>query len=169
MNDEFEKVRKLIRLKRHESTPSPDYVERLVDEFQRRQRAELLKQPTFGSFMEQLRDLFFASPGFRYASATAAIAAIAAAAWLMMPGEPAGAGQIAEGAKGKGGDFSIMNVRLMEVQDRIDIEPNVLAQEIEKAQGDEKQKVVIVPTGEDTGIAVPAGVFIQAYEEASGK
>ena len=50
---EFEEVRKLVRLKRHE-TPGDAYFEQFVERFQRRQRSELLRR----SGWEILRDRF---------------------------------------------------------------------------------------------------------------
>ncbi|MEM1295064.1 MAG: hypothetical protein AAGH89_06840 [Verrucomicrobiota bacterium] len=51
--DEFEKVRKLIALKRYE-TPGEAYFERFVEEFHDRQRAEMLRLPVHRLFLDRL-------------------------------------------------------------------------------------------------------------------
>lgn len=44
MDDEFQDLQRLLSIKRHEAPP-PDYFEDFLWEFQRRQRAEMLKRP----------------------------------------------------------------------------------------------------------------------------
>tara|TARA_R110002096_G_scaffold292391_3_gene486925 strand:+ start:10285 stop:10620 length:336 start_codon:yes stop_codon:yes gene_type:complete len=51
--DDFEKVRKLIALKRYE-TPGDAYFERFVDEFHDRQRAAMLRLPVHRLFLDRL-------------------------------------------------------------------------------------------------------------------
>ena len=61
-------VHRLLRLKRYEH-PTPDYFERFLDEFQERQRAELLRQPTWKLLWERVLNAFpdFHVPRLAYA------------------------------------------------------------------------------------------------------
>lgn len=70
MNDD---IHKLLRLKRYEH-PTPDYFERFLDEFHQRQRAELLRQPTWSLLWERLVNAFpeFHVPRVAYAGVAAA-------------------------------------------------------------------------------------------------
>lgn len=69
-------VHKLLRLKRYE-IPSPDYFERFLDEFHRRQRSELISRPTLHILLERLMNAFpeFQVPRLAYAGV--ALAAVA--------------------------------------------------------------------------------------------
>ncbi|MFM7376429.1 MAG: hypothetical protein ACKOAL_02880 [Chthoniobacterales bacterium] len=62
-------VHKLLRLKRYEM-PSPDYFERFIDEFHRRQRAELISRPTLSILFERVVNAFpdFHVPRLAYAA-----------------------------------------------------------------------------------------------------
>jgi len=62
-------VHKLLRLKRYEM-PSPDYFERFIDEFHRRQRAELISRPTLSLVFERVINAFpdFHVPRLAYAA-----------------------------------------------------------------------------------------------------
>lgn len=51
--DDFEKIQKLIRLKRYEQPP-PGYFEDFVAEFRRRQRAELIHRPLWQVIMDRI-------------------------------------------------------------------------------------------------------------------
>jgi hypothetical protein len=73
-------IHKLLRLKRYEH-PTPDYFERFMDDFHQRQRAELLRQPTFKLLWERLANAFpeFHVPRLAYAAVAAAAVALSAA------------------------------------------------------------------------------------------
>jgi hypothetical protein len=66
-------LHKLLRLKRYEH-PTPDYFERFVDEFQQRQRAELLRRSTRSLVWERITGLLsdFHVPRYAYAGVAAA-------------------------------------------------------------------------------------------------
>ncbi len=66
-------IHKLLRLKRYE-TPTSDYFERFLDEFNERQRSELLRQPTWNLLWERLVGVFpeFRVPNLAYAGVAAA-------------------------------------------------------------------------------------------------
>jgi len=66
-------VHKLLRLKRYEM-PSQDYFERFIDEFHRRQRAELISRPTLSIVFERFMNSFadFHVPRLAYAAVGAA-------------------------------------------------------------------------------------------------
>lgn len=83
MNDD---IHKLLRLKRYEH-PSPDYFERFLDEFHHRQRAELLRQPTWSLLWERFLNAF---PEFhvpRSAYAGVAVAAVVLSALILVSQE----------------------------------------------------------------------------------
>lgn len=75
-----EDIHKLLRLKRYEH-PSPDYFERFLDEFHERQRAELLRQPTWALLWERVVNAFpdFHVPRLAYAGVAAAAVVLSAA------------------------------------------------------------------------------------------
>jgi hypothetical protein len=66
-------VHKLLRLKRYEM-PSSDYFERFLDDFHRRQRAELISRPTLSILLERVMNAFpdFHVPRLAYAGVAAA-------------------------------------------------------------------------------------------------
>ena len=72
-------IHKLLRLKRYEH-PTPDYFERFLDEFHERQRAELLRQPTWSLLWERVSGVFsdFAVPRLAYAGVAAAAGVLSA-------------------------------------------------------------------------------------------
>ena len=72
-------VHKLLRLKRYEM-PSSDYFERFMDEFHRRQRAELISRPTLSILFERFMNAFpeFHVPRMAYATVAAAAVALSA-------------------------------------------------------------------------------------------
>jgi hypothetical protein len=83
-------VHKLLRLKRYEM-PSSDYFERFMDEFHRRQRAELISRPTLSILFERFMNAF---PEFhvpRMAYATVAAAAVALSALILFNQQEGGA------------------------------------------------------------------------------
>jgi hypothetical protein len=57
MNEEFTDLQKLLTLKRHE-TPGEHYFENFLDEFQRRQRAELLQRSARSLLLERVGTYF---------------------------------------------------------------------------------------------------------------
>ncbi len=78
MDDEFKDLQRLLSIKRHEAPP-PEYFEDFLWEFQRRQRAEMLKRPLWRLALDRLEG---AVPNFsfpRYAYRGASFAAVAAA------------------------------------------------------------------------------------------
>jgi len=76
-------VHKLLRLKRYEH-PTPDYFERFIDEFHERQRAELLRQPTWALLWERAVNAFpdFHVPRLAYASV--AVAAVVFSTFILV-------------------------------------------------------------------------------------
>jgi hypothetical protein len=79
-------VHRLLRLKRYEH-PTPDYFESFFDEFQERQRAELLRQPTWKLLLERV---FNAFPEFhvpRLAYAGVGVAAVVLSTFIMVSQE----------------------------------------------------------------------------------
>lgn len=167
--DQEKKLQSLLRLKRHESTPSPDFVERFLEDFQYRQRAELLKQSSIALFFERAGTYFSDLFAPKWAMAGAAVVVVGIVAWFALPS--GGANQTAAGsdkAQKKQEPFLVESVRIMTIELQSDIDKIQLVKEMEKVHGGQ---IVIVPTGDATGIAVPAGVFIEAYaqQHAAGK
>lgn len=77
-------ISKLLRMKRYEQPP-PGYFEDFVQEFHRRQRAELLRRPTWKIVWDRISAI---APGFRvpqYAYATIAALAVCASVVIMSP------------------------------------------------------------------------------------
>ena len=78
MDNEFQDLQRLLRIKRHEAPP-PEYFEDFLFEFQRQQRAEMLKRPLWRLALDRFEG---AMPNFsfpRYAYASASAMAVAAA------------------------------------------------------------------------------------------
>jgi len=63
-------IQKLLRLKRYEQ-PSPQYFDKFLQDFHRRQRVELLRQPVWKIAMERIEAFFSEHSMGRYAYATA--------------------------------------------------------------------------------------------------
>ena len=84
-----EDLHKLLRLKRHEM-PSADYFERFLDEFHRRQQADLISRPAWRILVERMADAFpdFRVPRLAYAG-VAALALMLSAAILFNQQEAA--------------------------------------------------------------------------------
>jgi hypothetical protein len=85
-------IHKLLRLKRYEA-PTSDYFERFLDEFNERQRAELLRQPTWSLVWERFVGVFpdFHVPRLAYAGVAAAAVILSAVILLNQEGvTPAG-------------------------------------------------------------------------------
>lgn len=157
-----------MRLKRHESTPSPDFVERFLEEFQNRQRSELLRQSSLSLLWERLQMRFGSWLSPRAAFACAAIVAAAVLAWLLVPAGGGGAGaQIAgqeSAAAAKKEPFIVDGVRIMmEVEAQPEIEPAEIAGHLSDDVDDD---LIVVPTSNSKGIAVPVKLFLEAVEQA---
>jgi hypothetical protein len=77
-DDEFEAIRKLMRLKRHE-TPGEGFTEDFLREFHRRQRNAAQQQTGLDRFFQMLGDKFEAllNPKWGLAAAAAVIALVA--------------------------------------------------------------------------------------------
>ena len=82
--DEFDKLNKLIGLKRYEQPPE-GFVEDFVSKFRERQREEMLKQPALTLFWEQVKMYFSEKPEQKWALAAAVILLGVFAGWLVMP------------------------------------------------------------------------------------
>lgn len=161
--DEFEKIQKLIRLKKYE-TPGDEFVEDFVSKFSERQRSELLKQSALGLLWERFQlycDQMF-SPRWALAAAVIVIGLISG--WALMPH---GGGSTLAGQKDShsavtitlGNDqtgktipaFSIDTIRIM---GEIDIgpDPGLLSKHF---TGGYEQFVIVPHDKADTTIAVP--------------
>lgn len=95
-------VHKLLRLKRYEH-PTPDYFERFLDEFQQRQRSEILRQPAWAPLWERIVNAFpdFHVPRFAYASV--AMAAVVLSAVILVNQQ--------DGAAAMTGNFALNDPR----------------------------------------------------------
>lgn len=85
MQDQFEDVQRLLRLKRYEQ-PGDDYFERFLDEFSQRQRAELLRRSSRQVLMDRLSTVWWENGLGRWTAAAAAAACVAVVTWLAWPG-----------------------------------------------------------------------------------
>lgn len=72
MDDEFQDLQRLLRLKRHE-VPPPAYFEDFMVEFHRRQREELLRRPLWRLALDRFEAALptFSPARYAYAGATA--------------------------------------------------------------------------------------------------
>lgn len=68
-------IQKLLRLKRYEQPP-PGYFDDFMRDFQRRQRAELLRQPAWKILLERVETFFSEHSMGRYAYSTATAAVL---------------------------------------------------------------------------------------------
>ena len=180
--EEFENVRKLISLKKHEMPPS-EFVDDFLASFREKQRVELMKRSVWSLARERVEmffdDLFV--PKWAVAMGLVAIAALMA--WVAMPDrsgsataavDNSGAVPVSNGEQDsfvvrphKGEPFEINGVRIMiEVENHLDIQQQDLAEQMSKGQGAD---VVIIPTGGGMGIAVPADKYRSAYDQAFPK
>lgn len=162
--DEFEKIQKLIRLKKYES-PGEDFVEEFVTKFRERQRGEMLKQPALSMFWEQVKMYFSESPAQKWALATAAVLALACTAWLMVPRSQEGGAKIA----GKRADgppisvsfatdstgrtlqgFSVEAIRIMAIE--VEPDPGLLSKHFQNGY---EQFIIVPHENSESTIAVP--------------
>ena len=81
---EEDKIQKLIGLKRHESPPE-GYFEDFLEEFQSRQRSELLQQSSLGLFKERLGTWFRELGSVKWVAGAGAAYAGVMAAVLLWP------------------------------------------------------------------------------------
>ena len=92
MDEQFNDLQRLLRLKRYEAPP-PDYFEDFLIEFHRRQRAELLRRPLWRLALDRLEGALPVFSPTRHAYAGACAAAVAAtvlASTHILTGGPAG-------------------------------------------------------------------------------
>lgn len=81
MDDQFDDLQRLLRLKRHEAPPQ-EYFEDFLFEFHRRQRAELLQRPLWRLALDRLEGALPTFTPARYAYTGSCAAAVAAAALI---------------------------------------------------------------------------------------
>ena len=81
MDDQFQDLQRLLRLKRHEAPP-PEYFEDFLFEFHRRQRAELLRRPLWRLALDRLEGAIPTLTPARYAYAGSCAAAVAVIALM---------------------------------------------------------------------------------------
>jgi len=93
IDPEFEKLRRLLAVKRHERPPA-NYFENFLDEFHRRQRTEPLRKP---GWWEQLTELFRAEPllAARYALGSAIVLMLCLNVYLLVRTPPTGRTELA--------------------------------------------------------------------------
>lgn len=82
-----EDIQKLIRLKRYESPPE-EYFEDFLEEFQSRQRGELLQQSSLGLFKERLGTWFRELGSVKWVAGAGVAYAGVMAAVLLWPSNP---------------------------------------------------------------------------------
>lgn len=161
--EEFEKLQKLIRLKKYE-TPGEEFVDDFVAKFRERQRQEMLKQPAWGMFWEQVKMYFSESPAQKWALAAAGVALVALAAWLAIPSSRAGselAGRhlgeapmaVSLATDGTGRTipgFSVDAIRIMSVE--VEPDPGLLSKHFQNGY---EQFVIVPRENSESTIAVP--------------
>lgn len=94
MNEDFDDIQRLIRLKRHES-PGEGYTEDFLARFQQRQREELLRKSSLELLIERISTRFEALLSPRWALAGAAAAVCVVGIWVYSNPSSAGAGSVA--------------------------------------------------------------------------
>jgi hypothetical protein len=175
--DEFEKIQKIIRLKRHEMPPE-DFVEDFLQTFREKQRTELMKRSVWSLAKERIEMFMDELLVPKWALAFGVIALAAVMAWTLLPSAYRSTGDsneasspiVAEGnivRPHKGEPFEINGVRIMiEVENQMEIEQIDLAQHLGNGHGTE---MIVVPTGNGMGIAVPVEKFVSAYNQSIAK
>ena len=86
MNEDFEDIQRLIRLKKHES-PGEGYTDDFLTRFQRRQREEMLRKSSIDLFFERISTRFedLMTPKWTLAGAIAAVCVLSAWMYNMTP------------------------------------------------------------------------------------
>jgi hypothetical protein len=77
-------IQRLLRLKRYEQPP-PEYFDDFLREFQRRQRAEILREPLWKIALDRVGGFFTDHSRYRPVFGAAAFAAVAVAGWISSP------------------------------------------------------------------------------------
>ena len=95
--DEDANLSKLLRLKRYEQPP-PGYFDDFLREFQRRQRAEVLRRPAWAVFWDRIASIAptFRVPQFAYAAILILAAGVST---LIVTQQPTGTGRTADGPR----------------------------------------------------------------------
>ena len=114
--DEDLNVSKLLRLKRYEQPP-PEYFDDFLREFQRRQRVEALRQPSWAALWERITSIAptFRVPQFAYA---AILILAGGASALILTQQPAG--RLA-GADDSRASFSLTASRPVTITDTLPV------------------------------------------------
>ena len=102
MDDQFNDLQRLLRLKRHEAPP-PEYFEDFLFEFHRCQRAELLRRPLWRLALDRLEGALPTFTPARYAYAGSCAAAVAVAALVsghILTAQAGGSGLVASASAG---------------------------------------------------------------------
>ena len=161
--DEFEKIKKLIRLKKYES-PDEGFVDDFVAKFRERQRGEMLKQPALTLFWEQVKMYFNEAPAQKWALATAAMAVLASIAWLMMPsgghsgtelagkfeGTPVSVSLATDSTGRTIPGFSVEAIRIMAIE--VEPDPGLLSKHFQNGY---EQFIIVPHENAESTIAVP--------------
>ena len=102
MDDEFKDLQRLLSIKRHEAPP-PEYFEDFLWEFQRRQRAEMLKRPLWRLALDRFEgarpNFSFLRTAYQGAGAMAVAATVLISGRLVMAPRPAEAPAVVASAK----------------------------------------------------------------------
>lgn len=161
--DEFEKIQKLIRLKKYE-TPGEEFVDDFVAKFRERQRGEMLKQSALGLLWERFQSYCDQMFSPRWALAAAVIVFGLIAGLMLIPrtapsilavkntGPSAVTISLAKDKTGKTMPaFSIETIRIMgEIE--IEPDPGLLSKHF---TGGYEQFVIVPHNKSDSTIAVP--------------
>jgi hypothetical protein len=168
--DEFEKIQKLIRLKKYES-PGEDFVSDFVSKFRERQRGEMLKQSALSMFWEQVKMHFSEAPAQKWALAAAiAVMGLASVSWLIAPAGEDGSKNGVKAIAAAGNDegppmsvsigtdttgkvipaFSVEAIRIMAVE--VEPDPGLLSKHFQNGY---EQFIVVPHQNSKSTIAVP--------------
>jgi hypothetical protein len=145
MNDEFDSIRRLIRLKRHE-TPGELFTEQFLEQFHRRQQQESQRKTPLQAFLKNLHDRIEAVINPKWAMAAVAATVIALGVWLAAPAAAPQGSQMADQASKK---------------DQAKLVTDKKAAEDEAEDADS--------TGKPTGVAIPASHALPPDEEKEEK
>lgn len=161
--DEFEKIQKLMRLKKYES-PDKAFVDDFVAKFRDRQRGEMLKQSSLAMFWEQVKMHFSEAPAQKWALATAAVLLLVFVPWLLSPRSQGGSNVVGKGAEGTPMSvsiatdstgrtipaFSVEAIRIMAVE--VGPDPGLLSKHFQNGY---EQFIVVPREDSKSAIAVP--------------